>query len=142
MTIISTTKKNMHPNRIVMIGILFIPLHQLQVIDLVQPELFYRHFCNYLIDSFIHQVILFLPIFKIPSIPNHKSQRPNILRECSPSTMCCMSGVMYRMSGAACNNFLITKFLSQLVECLLSTGPTLSSFISIKHHKWFLKYLF
>ena len=28
MTIISTTKKNMHPNRIVMIRILFIPLRE------------------------------------------------------------------------------------------------------------------
>ena len=41
-------------------------------------------------------------IFKVLSIPNHKSWKAEILRECSPPTMC-------HMSRVTCRIFLLDK---------------------------------
>ena len=79
-------------------------------------------------------------IFKVLSIPNHKSWGAEILRECSPPTMCHMSRVICHVSGVTCQvsrvtcNFIIiilfflTQWWSLSGEGLLSTGPTPSSF--------------
>ena len=41
-------------------------------------------------------------IFKVLSIPNHKSWGAEMLRKCSPPTMCQMSRVIYHVSGVRC----------------------------------------
>ena len=41
-------------------------------------------------------------LFKDLSIPNHKSWGAEILRECSPPTMCHMSRVICHVSGVTC----------------------------------------
>ena len=72
-------------------------------------------------------------IFTTLSIPNRKSSRADILRECSPPTMCHMSCVMCPNSCVMCHVSLIRfqvggdKIIELVGEGLLSTGPTLSS---------------
>ena len=41
-------------------------------------------------------------IFKVLSIPNHKSWGAELLRECSPPTMCHMSRVICHVSCVRC----------------------------------------
>ena len=70
-------------------------------------------------------------------LPNHKSKGAEILREGAlPPTfdlsyvMCHVSQVTCHMSHITCNFFFCgTKCCSYSVEGLLSTGPTLSSFL-------------
>ena len=55
-------------------------------------------------SSFV-QLLMFMVcgnIFKVLSIPNHKSWGAEILRECSPPTMCHMSRVICQVSGVSC----------------------------------------
>ena len=59
-------------------------------------------------------------IFMVLSIPNHKSWGAEILRECSPPTMCHMSRVICHMSGVRCQvSFFIYIFLN---FCLSVSG--------------------
>ena len=55
-----------------------------------------------LIDSFVNRVIILFRIFKTLSIPNRKRWRADILRECSPPTMCQISRVTCQVSGVMC----------------------------------------
>ena len=73
-------------------------------------------------------VILCENILKRLSLPNCKSQGAEIWRECSPLITCQMSNVRCHMSHVTCHVSCVTKFWTQLVEYLLSTGPTPSIF--------------
>ena len=62
-----------------------------------------------------------------------------------------MSGHRCHVSGVRCQNLFLllsfflsfsTKWLSVLVEGLLSTGPTLSSFVLIARNSWNNKQLY
>ena len=74
--------------------------------DPLQPGLFYKTPLS-LIPSFINSLsnslILFLQIFKTPSLPNHMSQEPEVLRESAPPSMCHMSRVTCHMSCVTCH---------------------------------------
>ena len=88
--------------------------------------------------------MVFGNIFKVLSIPNHKSWGVEILRECSAPTMCHMSHIICHMSGVRCQvspvmchfcssffSFLfLTKWWRLLGKGLLSMGPTPSSCMS------------
>ena len=100
-----------------------------------------------IVHSFIHSliqwvlicVILLIKIFKTLFIPNRKSWEAEVLKECSPPTMCHMTYATCHMSWVMCIfififckqiltlNFFWTKRLSWLLEGLLSMGPTPSS---------------
>ena len=67
--------------------------------DLVQPGLFQKRPHRSLINSFIQQVILFLPIFKTSQIQMSRELK------CSPPIYH-MSHVRCQVSGVTCNFFL------------------------------------
>ena len=75
--------------------------------DPVQPGLFYKH----LRYSFVNILrALFLQTFITSLHPNRESQRAKILRECSPSTTCHMSGVRCQVSRVTCLFFFFFFF--------------------------------
>ena len=63
----------------------------------VVAGLFYKHIRHWLINLFIHSVILCENIFKTLSLPSRNSQGAETLKECSPP-LCHMSYVMCHMS--------------------------------------------
>ena len=80
---------------------------------------------------FINSLIYFPFIdWVILSIPNHTSGGAEVLRECSPLTMCHISLVPCHVSRVKFVSILFfwTKWGSQSGEGLLSTAPTPSSF--------------
>ena len=60
-------------------------------------------------SSFINWFILSFQTFKTPSHPNHKSQGPEIFKECSPPSMCCMSGVRCHVLCVRCHMYLFLQ---------------------------------
>ena len=67
--------------------------------DPVYPRLFYKQTHN----CFIHQMILFLQTFKIPSLPKHQSQGADILKKCLPPNICHMSHATCHVSHVRCH---------------------------------------
>ena len=59
-------------------------------------------FINMFVYSLIHYVILLFLMFKTLSIPNCMSWGAEMLRECSPPTMCNISGVKSQVSCVTC----------------------------------------
>ena len=57
---------------------------------------------TFVIHNSSQRLILFLQIFKAPSLQNRISQGPAILRECSPPSMCHMSHFTCRVSYVTC----------------------------------------
>ena len=116
--------------------------------DPVDLGLFYKHLCHSLIDK----LILLYRILKTLCIPNWKSWWAEVLKECSPPTMCYMSLVTFHVSGRchiSCVRcqvsgvtiifvIIIFKFIFSAKwwglswEGLLSTGPNPSSLINFK----------
>ena len=94
------------------------------------------------INSLTDKVILSFRNFKTLYIPNSKSSGAKTLKECSLPTICHMSCVTCHVSGVTCQVSGVTLFSSfhfflflfwtkwwiLLLESLLSTGPTPSSF--------------
>ena len=72
-----------------------------------------------LINSLNQSVILFLNIFKTPSLPNRKSKGPDILRECSPPPI--SHNVKFQVSRVTCN-FILDKVFELILEGLSSIG--------------------
>ena len=71
------------------------------------------------IKSVTHSLMVCGNIFKVLSIPSHKSWGAEILRECSPSTMCHMSHVKCHLSGVTCQVSCVRCHVSG-VRCQVS----------------------
>ena len=54
-------------------------------------------------------------IFKVLSIPNHKSWGAEILKECSPPTMCHMLCVKFHASHVTCQVSGVTCHVSSVI---------------------------
>ena len=64
--------------------------------------LFYKHLRHSIVHYLIHSLILLFRIFQTLFIPNRKSWAAEILRDCSPPTMCHMSHFTCNVSYVRC----------------------------------------
>ena len=94
-----------------------VPKNKIQnLTDPVQPGLFYIQPRYSLIDS----VMVCGNIFKALLIPNRKSQRAEILRECSSHTLCHVSRIMCHVSHVTCHMSHVTCHLSHVKNIFLT----------------------